>query len=169
MAEKARVTSIGALEDFRAGLLRYQQRAGQALDEVSGELKRTRDWLAFDRRTHWEARVRKATRLLEQAEAELMTAKFSDLSDDRSAQQMAVKKARRMLEEAEGGLQRTKRWIRDFDAVVEPAGRQLDGLRERVSVSFPKAVATMERTITSLRDYAGLHPAPEEKRGGEES
>lgn len=169
MADKARVTSIDALEDFRAALLRYQQRARQALDEVSGELKRTRDWLAFERRTHWEGRVRKATRLLEQAKAEMMTARFSDLSADQSAQKLAVRKAQRMLEESEEGLRRTKRWIRDFDSLVEPAGRQLDSLRERVAVKFPKAVASMDRTINSLKDYAELHPAAEEKRREEDS
>lgn len=168
MAEHAKVTSIEALEDFRSALIRYQARAKQALDDVGGEVKRTRDWLGFDRRTYWEGQVKRCQRRLEHAEAELMTARFSSLKNDQSAQQMAVRKARRRLEEAEEHLKVTKRWIRDFDSIVEPAGRQLDGLRERLAQQFPKAVVAMDRSITALQDYAGVKVAPKERRAVEE-
>ena len=168
MAERAKVTSVEALEDFRVALLRYQARAKQALDDVGGEVKRTRDWLGFERRTYWEGQVKRAHRRVEHAEAELMTARFSGLKDDHSAQQLAVRKARRMLEEAEERLKVTKRWIRDFDSIVEPAGRQLDSLRERLAVQFPKAVLVMDRTITALQEYAEVKAAPKENREGEE-
>lgn len=154
MADQARVASIEALEDFRTALVRYQGRAKQALEDVGGEVKRLREWLAFDRRMHWEGEVRRCTRRLEQAEAELTTARFSALQDDHSAQQMAVKKARRMLEAAEEKLRVTRKWIRDFDSIVEPEGRQLDGLRERLAQDFPKAISAMGETIGVLKEYA---------------
>lgn len=171
MAEQARVASIEALEVFRTALVRYQARATQALDDVNGDVKQMREWLAFDRRIHWQGEVKRRTRKLEQAEAELMTSRFSGLKDDHSAQQMAVKKARRSVDEAEEKLKLTKRWARDFDSLVAPASRQLDSLRERMATSFPKAISGMGETIGVLRDYAetraSTRPAQTDDRSAE--
>lgn len=164
MADQARVASIDALEEFRTALVRYQSRATQALDDVNSEVKQMREWLGFDRRTHWQAELKRRARKLEQAEAELMTSRFSELKDDHSAQQMAVKKARRNLEEAEEKLRLTKRWARDFDSKVAPASRQLESLREKLATTFPKAVSGMGETIGILREYAevrGAKPRPD--------
>lgn len=160
MADQARVASIDALEDFRTALVRYQSRATQALDDVGSDVKQMREWLTFDRRLHWQAELKRRTRKLEQAEAELMTSKFSDLKDDHSVQQMGVKKARRAVEEAEEKLRMTKRWARDFDSVVAPASRQLDGLRDRLATTFPKAISGMGETIGLLREYAEVRGVP---------
>ena len=171
MAERANITSIEVLEDLRSALLRYRERVLRALDDVGGEVKRTREWLADDRRVAWEAEVRRGERRLGQAEAELMTSRLSALKDDHSVQQLAVKKARRMLEEAEGKLRAVRKWNREFDALVEPAARPLEALRERLDHDFPKAVATLDGMIAALGDYAGREPGaalPRPGRSGEE-
>lgn len=170
MAEQANVASIEALEDFRGALLRYRQRATQALDDVGGELKRTRDWLSYEKRIAWEGEVRRCQRRLDQAEAELMSAKLSALNDDHSVQQLAVKKARRALAAAEEKLRLTKKWARDFDTAVEPASRPLDGLRDRLSNELPKAVASLDAMIRALGEYSAraAPPARAETRRVEE-
>lgn len=158
MAEQANVASIEALEDFRAALLRYRERTTRALDDVSGEIKRTREWLGFEKRTAWEGEVKRRQRRLEQVEAELTSAKLSALQDDLSTHQMQVRKARRLLEEAEEKLRRTKKWVRDFDAVVDPAVRPLESLRDRVSSDLPKALASLDGMIRALGEYAERAP-----------
>lgn len=171
VAEQANVASIEALEDFRASLVRYRQRTTRALDDVAAEVKRTREWLAFDRRMAWEAEVRRCQRRLDQAEAELATSQLSALKDDHSAQQLAVRKARRALDEAEEKLRRTKKWAREFDAIVDPASRPLDNLRERIANDLPKAIGSLDAMIRALGDYAGRTDAPvrvETKRAEEE-
>ena len=45
MAERAQVTSSDALELFRSNLLLYLDKARPALDEVSAEVMRMRNWL----------------------------------------------------------------------------------------------------------------------------
>ncbi len=160
MAEQAKVASIEALEDFRASLVRYSQRTKTALDDVSSEMKRLRDWLAYERRTAWEGEVRRCTRRLEQAKAELMTAEMSGLQDDVLAQKMAVKKAIRTLEEAETKLAATKKWARNFDSVVAPAQKPLDSLRDRVAGDLPKAIGTLDGLIRALDAYAEREMKP---------
>ena len=158
MADQAKVASVEALEDFRAALLRYSQKSKTALDDVSSELKRMRNWLTYDRRMAWEGEVRRHLRRLEQSEAELMTAKLSGLQDDLAAQQMAVKKCRRSLEGAEQKLAATKKWARDFDTVVAPAVKPLDSLRDRVAVDLPKAVSSLDGLIRALDAYTERAP-----------
>src|SRR5688500_13231401 len=104
MDGEARVGSIDAIQDFRAALIRYAERARRALDDVTGEVKRTRGWLESEQRQKWEGEYRRRARHLEQAQQELFSARLSSMRQDKSAQQMAVKKAERMLAEAEQKL-----------------------------------------------------------------
>jgi hypothetical protein len=171
VADQANVASIEALEDFRAGLVRYRERTNQALEDVSGEVKRTREWLTFEKRTAWQGEVRRRQRRVDQALAELATSKLSVMKDDHSAQELEVKKARRALAEAEEKLRLTKKWARDFDSIVEPASRPLDSLRERIASELPKAIGSLDAMIRLLGDYAGREAAPvrvETKRPEEE-
>ena len=167
MDSQARVGSIEALEAFRAALIRYTERSRRALDDVTGEVKRTRGWLEVEQRQKWEAEFRKRSRLLEQAEQELYSARMSSLRDDKTAQQMAVNKARRMLAEAEEKLAVLKRWRQTFDAKIEVLAKQLESLHEMLSRQMPKGVVSLTNSIRNLQDYAEVHVPREVTGGGE--
>ena len=64
MPDQAHVTSLEALEKFRATLLTYISKARPALEEVSGDILRTRMWLENDQRTHWEGQMRRRSKEL---------------------------------------------------------------------------------------------------------
>ena len=67
MPERAKVTSLGAIEDFRAKLIVYRDKAARVLDEVGDAVTRTRLWLESDRPAHWQNQIKQRTRELEQA------------------------------------------------------------------------------------------------------
>ena len=125
MPERAHVTSLEALESFRANLILYVSKARPTLEEVSADVVRTRLWLQNDQRTHWENQVRRRAKALEQAQEALSSARMSHLRDARAAEQMAVHRAKRALEEAEAKLKKLKQWNREFDSRVEPLVKQL--------------------------------------------
>jgi polyhydroxyalkanoate synthesis regulator phasin len=154
MEGQARVGSIDALEAFRAALIRYTERAKRALDDVTGEVKRTRGWLETEQRQKWENEYRRRARALEQAEQELFSARMSAMKNDKSAQQMAVNKARRALLEAEQKLAVIKRWRQAYDARVEALSKQLEGLHDTLSRQMPKGVVSLTNSIRLLQDYA---------------
>lgn len=169
MDGRARVGSIDAIEAFRGALIRYTGRVRQALDDVTGEVKRTRGWLETEQRQKWEGEYRRRARKLEQAEQELFSARLSSMQNDKSAQQMAVHKARRLLEEAEEKLRVIKRWRQAYDPQVESLAKQLEGLHEAMSRQMPKGVVSLGNSIRTLQDYAQVtrnqpapDPAPEE-------
>lgn len=156
MPERAHITSVEALEDFRASLIVYVSKARPALEEVGSEVLRMRMWLQNDQRTHWEGQVRRRTKELQIAQQAQFSARIANLRDGSDAENMAVMRAKRALEEAEAKLRRVKQWSRDFDSRIEPLAKQLDHLRNVLTLDMPHAAAYLAQTIKTLADYAGL-------------
>jgi hypothetical protein len=162
MAIKANVTSVEALEEFRANLIVYLSKARPALEEVSDQVIRTRGWLESDRRVFWEREVRRRFQKLQDAQQALFSAELSNLREVSSAERMAVHKAKRALDEAEEKLKVVKRWIRDFGNQVEPLAKKMEKLESVFVTSTPKAIAYLAQAVKTLDDYSGVIPASTE-------
>ncbi len=159
MPDRARVTSLEVIEDFRAKLIIYRDKAGRVLDEVNDDVTRTRLWLQSERPAHWQNQIRRLTRELEQRQQELFSAQLSGLRDSSYAQQAAVQKARRAIHQAEEKLKTTRHWHRQFDQQVEPLGRQVEKLRHTLGHDLGQAVAWLNTMTKTLSEYAELSPA----------
>ena len=157
MAEQqVKVTSLDALERFRASLIVFITEAHRSVDEVSDEVRRTRYWIQTDRRTHWEGEQRRRKRKLDQTEQELFAAKLSGLRDTTAAQEAAVRKAKAALAEAEGKLRVIKLWNKNFDSNADPLVRGLNNLRECLDQDMPKALAFLVRAQRTLEAYTEI-------------
>ncbi len=77
MAEQVKVTSIDALETFRASLIIFLTEAHRSLDEVGDAVRRTRQWVQSDQRMHWEGEIRRRKKILDAAEAEFFGARLA--------------------------------------------------------------------------------------------
>ena len=159
MADRARVTSLEALEQFRAKLIIFRAKASRVLDEVSDDVTRTRLWLQTDRPVFWEAEIRRRTRKLEQAQQELFSAQLSGLRDASIVQQDAVRKARNALREGEDRLRSVKLWGRQFDQRVETPARNVEKLRQVLDKDLPMAVAHLAEIEKALAAYSELSPS----------
>ena len=156
MPDRARVTSLEAIEDFRAKLIVYRERAGRVLDEVNDDVTRTRLWLQSERPAHWQNQIRRLTHELERRQQELFSAQLSGLRDASYIQQAAVQKARRAIREAEEKFKTTKQWHRQYDQRVEPLGRQVEKLRHTLGHDLGQAVAWLNEMTKTLGEYAEL-------------
>ena len=101
MADHAKITSLDALESFRASLIIFLAKSNRALDQVADEVKRTRYWLQNEKRLEWEAQLKRRQKLFDQANQELISARFSEFKNSLAVQQMAVRKAGALVQEAE--------------------------------------------------------------------
>lgn len=160
MANQVRVTSLDALETFRAHLIIFLAKAVGAVDEVGDEVRRTRSWVHNDQRQLWETQIKKRRRILDQAQGEYMNARLSKLQDNIAAQKQAVLKAKRALEEAEQKLLAVKLWIRNFDQCTDPLLKRMSGLRTFLDFDMPKAVAFLVQAQKTLEAYTQI-PAPD--------
>jgi len=158
MLQTAKVTSIEAIDAFKASLIVYLEKAGCVLDDVSDDVVRTRIWLQSDRQLHWKNQTRQRTLALAQAEQELLTARLSGMPEAIQARQRTVNKARLALREAEEGLARVKRWMRQFETQVEPRAKVVTQLRNSLAHDMGKAVAFLEGAAATLAAYAEIAP-----------
>lgn len=156
MAEHAHVTSVEALDLFRAALLVYISKARPTVEEVSSELQRTRSWLQNDQRSHWENQIRRRARELEQAQQELASARLSSFHGDMSVQQQAVRRAKQALENAEAKLKTVKHWSREFDNLVAPPAQQLEKLHSFLAVELQHAASFLAQAVQTLAAYAEI-------------
>jgi hypothetical protein len=169
MAIRANITSVEAIESFRAALILYLSKAGPALEEVSSEIVRTRVWLEGSQRVHWEGVYKKRARELEEAKAAVFASKLSSLREVSSAEQLALTKAKRRLEEAEEKLRVIRRWNRDFENRVEPPSRKLEKMHTVLADDLAKAVIYLGQAINTLDAYAGIAAPSLETRSGEQN
>lgn len=154
MAQKAHVTSLEALETFRANLVVYLSQARPALDEVSSDVARARMWLEDERRVHWENQLRRRTKQMEQAQQALFSARLGVLRKETSGEQFAVHRAKAAVAEADEKLRTIKRWTRDFDGRVQPLVKQTEKLHTVFSNDMVQALAYLSQVIKVLAAYA---------------
>ena len=159
MPEKAHVSSLEVIESFRASLILYVSKARPTVEEVSADVLRTKLWLENDQRMHWEGQVQRRTKVLEQAQQALSSARMSSLGEASTAEQMMVRKARRALDEAEAKLKTLKHWNREFDHRADPLVKQLQKLHTVLSHDMLKASAYLAQAISTLAAYADIAPS----------
>jgi len=172
MPENAHVTSVAAIEEFRAHLVVFVSKARPTLEEVHSDVVRLRAWLEQEQRRTLESLVHRRQKALEQAQSSLSTARMSVLRGDCTSEQMAVRQARRALEEAESKLKRLKLWTREFDNRVEPLAKQLEKVHTVLAHDMVNAIAHLSQTIQTLLNYANVPApvvAPEEAPAGADS
>ncbi len=156
MAEQAKVTSVDAIEAFRAKLIVYLNKARAAVEEGSSEVYRTRQWLQGEQRRYWEDQARIRRKKLERAQEEFSSARLSSLQEASTAQQWAVRKAREALHEAEAKLAMLKKWDVELENRAEPLLRQTNQLQHTLTNDMPKAIAYLSEVVKTLDAYAGL-------------
>jgi len=158
MPDRAKVTSLEAIENFRAKLIIYREKAGRVVDEASDEVTRMRLWLDNDRPAYWENQMRRLQRELEQRQQELFSAQMSGLREASYLQQLAVQKAKQAIRNAEEKARVAKHWARQFDHQVAPAGRQVEKFRHTIGHEMGQAVAWLNEVIKTIAAYAELSP-----------
>src|SRR5258708_3574762 len=120
MADKAQITSVEAIESFRAKLIEFLGHARPVLDEIANEVTRTRLWLQNDQRMFWEHQLRLRERRLEEAKQELFNARLSQLQEATALHYMAVQRTQRAVQEAEAKLGSLKKWDRELENRAAP-------------------------------------------------
>jgi hypothetical protein len=156
MAEQAQVTSVDAIEAFRANLVLYLNKTRPAVEQVNAEAMRTRVWVQTTQRQHWENELRLRRRKLEQAKEELFSARLSQFSQSTLLQTMAVQRAERAVEEAEGKLTMLKKWSHEIETRAEPLVKQVDQFQGFLTVELPKAIAQLYHIIKTLDAYTDM-------------
>lgn len=160
MQPHAQVHSVQALTDFRAALVVFLSKARPTLEEAGDEVLRLRAWLEHDQRRHWDHEWRKCSRQLEEARQALLSASIATLRTSNSLQQLAVHRAEETMRRVDGKRTALRKWTRDFEHQAAPLARQVDQLLHFLTADMSRALAFLDRAITTLETYAEKRPAP---------
>lgn len=161
MGNQAKVSSIEALDMFRASLVIFLTKARRSMDDTGDEARQTRMWLQHDRVVHWEGEIRKFSRVLDQAEQDFMSARLTKNNETAlMVRKAAVEKAKRALDNAQDRLRRVKQWAQNFDSASDPIVKRLESIRQYLDVDMPKAIAYLVGLQRTLAAYAE-GPPPE--------
>src|SRR5277367_740305 len=125
MAPAAQITSVEAIENFRARLIVYLGQMRPLLDEISHEALQTRLWIQNDQQRYWKDQMRLRHRKLEEARGELFAARLSSFQEASSLHYMAVQRAQRAVTEAEEKLGVIKKWNLELEDTAAPYTRQI--------------------------------------------
>jgi hypothetical protein len=162
MGTQAKVTSIDALDSFRAALVIFLTKARRAVADANDEARATRMWLQHDRVVHWENEIRKRSRVLDQAEQEFMSARLAKNNETAMrVRKAAVEKAKRAHDEAQGKLRRVKQWSQNFDSASDPIVKRLEGMKQFLDEDMPRAIAYIVSLQRTLAAYT-QGPPPDE-------
>jgi hypothetical protein len=156
MAEQAKVTSLDALESFRAALIVFLTKARQSTDEVRDAVRRTKQWVERDQPAYWTAQLKTRRRALDQATQELFSARLSEFID-KTPRQQVVRKCKAAVDEAEEKLRNTKKWNQNFEATADPLTKRLESLRQFLDDELPKGVAFLSQAQLTLEAYSEVH------------
>ena len=154
MGVQAKVTSVDALDAFRASMIIFVTKARQAVDTARDRVRRTRNWLQHDQRLHWEGEIRRRQRSLDQAVQELYSARLTKMTATITIRQAVVRKAKAAVEEAHEKLRNVKKWNQNFDSLADPLVKKLDGFRDYLDQEMPNAITFLYRASEILSQYA---------------
>ena len=158
MREAARITSVPALLELRAAVVKFTEAAGNAVVEADMEARRMVDWLAGEAMQHWQREIRKRHDAVELARAELRRVQFTieDRTPAAVEQKKALARAEAGLEEARRKLESTQRWSRVIDRQVAEYRGLTQTLSSMLDTDMPRAAATLERAVQSVEGYLAV-------------
>src|SRR5205814_3489186 len=103
--------------------------------------------------------MKRRRRDLEQAQAELFSARLSKIQQASAAQHMAVRRAQGAVREAEEKQRLLKKWERELENRTEPMVKLIDQLHGFLNSEMVKAVAYLAEVVGTLQAYAEVRPS----------
>ena len=157
MAETAQITSVDAIEAFRAGIDRV---SGQGAAGAGGDLPAK----SSARGSGWKttsggigntscASARGSWRRPGQ---ELFNATLSKLSTTTSLHQMAVQRADRAVRESEAKLKMVRKWNRELENRTGALVKQIEQFQAYLATDVRQAIAYLDRVMEALEAYANV-------------
>ena len=153
MSESAQVTSVDAIEAFRASLMLYLSKARPGIQQVCAEAQHTRIWVQTTQRQYWEHQLKLRYRKLEEAKEALFSARISQFSHSTLLETMAVQRAQRAVAEAETKLALVKKWGGEIENRADPLVKQLDQVHGFLSTDMAEGVVLLGELVKTLDAY----------------
>ena len=156
MSTPAKVHSSEAIEAVRMALMAFIQQVGDALTELSAEMRRMQEWLEHDRPRHWKMQVRRAVDGEHEAQQALHRCIMFPIANERPScteERAALKRARARLAYCEEKEDKVRKWQQTMrHEMFEYEGR-ISQLVRLVEIDVPQAIGVLNKILRNLEEY----------------
>jgi hypothetical protein len=160
MSQGAYVGSIDAVRDFRAALHTFLAEIREAITSQDLEVRRTLEWILEAEPKRWQQELRRAEDAITQTKIELERCRVSKLPGGGTPscieEKKALDRARQRRDYVADKIDAVRKWGGVLShETAEYSGRaaQLNGLCD---TEMPRALALLDRVLTSLESYVAL-------------
>ncbi|MEX0745912.1 MAG: hypothetical protein WD118_09960 [Phycisphaeraceae bacterium] len=164
MHARARVESVDAIRQFRAGLWQFAEDARNAMGDAQSDLNRTLQWLENEQGPWWKSQLQKRHDQVLEARRKLDEKRLYRAPDGGKAstveEEAALKLAIRRRDEAEQKLLAVRQWRTRLNREAMQYQAVAQRLNQAVETGIPNAAAHLDRLMDAIEDYLNLK-APE--------
>ncbi len=156
MNQRAKVTSIDALREFRAVLTIYQDAMRDASEMLALECRRGVSWVE-ERPNYWQTKVRRLEEEMlaaKQALEQCMCRHVGDTPASCIDEKKAIARIKIKLDDAHRKVKIARAWKVNIDKESGEFETRIHHLNDYADIDLPKAMAALERMITALDKYA---------------
>jgi exonuclease VII large subunit len=156
MSTPAKVHSSEAIEAVRMALMSFAAQVGDALTELSAEMRRMQEWLEHDRPRYWKGQIRRAGDEAHEAQQALHRCLMFPIANERPScteERTALKQAQARLAYCQEKEDRVRRWQQSMrHEMFEYEGR-ISQLVRLVEVEVPQAIGVLNKILRNLEEY----------------
>jgi hypothetical protein len=159
----ADVRSIDALNQFRLMLVDYNDQMLDSLTMLELELHKATVWIDHDCPAYWSNQARRSSDKLVVARNDLERCEMAIRPEDRKScmvEKKALDRAKLRLRLCEKKINLVKKWKVTLHQESAHVTGRLAKLRDVIEREIPRAMATMDRLISSLEQYAAVSQTP---------
>ncbi len=143
-------------------LLSFVAQVGDALTELTAEMRRMQEWLEHDRPRYWKAQTRRGVDLVHEAQQGLHRCLMFPIGSERPScteERTALKKAQARLAYCQEKEKRVRHWQQAVrHEMFEYEGR-MSQLVRLVEVEVPQAIGVLNKILRNLEEYHAVRAA----------
>ena len=161
MSERANVSSIAALQEFRAAIGLFVEEAGRALMSADAEIARIHRALSHELPTHWKLELRRREENVVKARIALEQALASrEMGKSSVEERKQLARAKDAVERARQRLEATRRWRTRLEREEMVYRGRVERLRTFLNAGAPRALASLHAMADRLDEYVSIQPEP---------
>ncbi|QEG32983.1 hypothetical protein [Bythopirellula goksoeyrii] len=156
MSESANITSVEAIERFRAALAKFEKRTQGALDNLSSELQRATTWLEHDCPHYWKVQENNAADAVHQAKLDVERCLIFAVTDERPAcreERAALQVAKNRLTYCHDKKGLVKHWQSVMHHEMFEYSGRIGHLRRILETELPAARAKLQLIMRRIEGY----------------
>jgi hypothetical protein len=168
MGQRAKVTSLDAVDDFAAALRCFQHEASRILETLQLGIHRAVQWIQQDQRQYWKKELRKSDQKVQEAKLALERCLiFKGGGDQRAAcveEKRALQRAQRRHQLCRDKLETVRRWSRDIERAILEYKAEVGELRQWLETDAARTLGLLERISGTLQEYVIAETSPQAER-----